>query len=164
MIADIYKQGFGSLSRLISKRSSRDSLPDNHHLIHFQCCNSVILNALAHKTSQNSIYRHLWLSSDLINHPARPQIVDAQLTLIFRMWHGAFFFLFWVGIRPIPHVWLFAFNRHLDYPWCMTKNHWWAVDYHVQDWARSVSLLFLVIKAANLSEKVNGVQKLIFCD
>jgi len=36
MIADIYKQGFASLYRLMSKEWSRDSLPDNHNLICFQ--------------------------------------------------------------------------------------------------------------------------------
>ena len=82
MIAHICKHGFGSLSSLISKRSSRNSLPDNRNLIHFQYCNSVILNLLAHKTSQNSIYRHWWLSRALINHSARPKIIDAPLTLI----------------------------------------------------------------------------------
>jgi hypothetical protein len=93
-MADIYRQGFGSLSGLIRKRSSRDSLPDNHNLIHFQCCNSVILNVLAHKTSQNSIYRHLRLSRTLFKHPARPKIVDALLALIFRMGQGVCLFLF----------------------------------------------------------------------
>jgi hypothetical protein len=82
MIIDNYKQGFGSISRLLSKRSSRNSLSDNRNQIHFQCCNSEIINVSAHKTSQNSIYRHLWLSCALINHPARPKIIDAPLMLI----------------------------------------------------------------------------------
>jgi len=82
MIVDIYKPGFSSLSSLISKRSSRNSLPDNRNLIHFEYCNPVILNVLAHKTSQNSIYRHWWLSRAWINHSARPKIVDVPLTHI----------------------------------------------------------------------------------
>jgi len=164
MIVDIYKQGFGSLSRLMSKWSSRDCLPDNHNWIHFQCCNSVILNVFVHKTSQNFIYRYQWLAHTLINHPARPKIVDTPLTLIFRMGQRECFFLFWVGIRPIPHLWSFASNRHLDYSWCKTKNHWHAIDYYVQGGARSVSILFLVINMADSSEKVDDVQKLIFCD
>jgi hypothetical protein len=156
MIADIYKQGFGSHSGLISKRSSRDSLPYNHNLIYFQHCTSVILNVLAHKISQNSIYRHLWLSRALINHPARPKIVDAPLTLIFRMGQGACLFFFWVRKRPIHPLWTFASNHHLDYSWCKTKNHWRAVDYHVQNGATSVSLLCLGINAADSSEKDNS--------
>jgi hypothetical protein len=94
MIADIYKQGFGNRSGLISKRLSRNSLPDNHNLIHFQCCNSVIVNILAHKTSQNSIYRHLWVSRALRNRPARQKIIDAALTLIFRMGQAGYLFLY----------------------------------------------------------------------
>jgi hypothetical protein len=82
MIVDIYKPGFGILVRLISKRSSRNSLPDNRNLIHFQCCNSVILNVLAHKTSENSLYRHSWLFRVLNNHSARSKVIDAPLTLI----------------------------------------------------------------------------------
>ena len=157
MIAEFYKQGFGSLSGLIRKRSSHDSLPDNHNFIYFPCCNLVILNVLVHKTSQNSIYRPLWVSCALINHPARPKIIDDPLTLIFRMGQGVCLLLFRVGKRPIHPLWLFASNRQLDYSWSKSKNHWRAVDYHVQDQATSVSLLFLGIKVADSSEKDNSV-------
>jgi len=55
-IADIYKQGFGSFYSLISKRWSHYNLPDNHNVIRFQWCNSMILNVSAYKTGQNSKY------------------------------------------------------------------------------------------------------------
>jgi hypothetical protein len=82
MIPDIYKPGFSSVSSLVSKRSSRNSLPDNRNLIHFQYCDSVILHIFAHKTSQNSIYRYYGYVALGINHSARPKIVNAPLTLI----------------------------------------------------------------------------------
>jgi hypothetical protein len=85
MIADIYQQFFGSIYKLKRKRMSRDSLPDNHDLIQVHCCNLVILNVLAYKTSQNSIYGHLRLSYNVIDHSARSKIVDAPVTLIFGM-------------------------------------------------------------------------------
>jgi len=164
MIADINKQGFGSQSGLINKRLSHNSLPYNHNLIHFQCCNSVILNVLAYITSQNSIYRHLWLSHAFINHPGRPKIIDALLTLIFRTGQGACLLLFWVGKRLIYALWSFASIRHLDYSWCKTTNHWHTVAYHVQYGATTVSLLFWGRKAADSSKKDNGVQMLILCN
>jgi len=164
MIADIYKQGFGSLSGLISKTLSCDSVPDNHNLIHFQSCNSVILHILAHKTSQNPIYRHLWLCCTWINHPARSKIVDAPLTLMFGMGQGPCLFHFLVGKRAIHRLWSFASNRHLAYSWWKTKNHWRTVNYWVQDGATSVAVIFFGITAANSSEKKNGMQTLIFCD
>ena len=164
MIADIYNQCFHSLFRLRSKRSSFDSLPHNHNLNQVQFCNSVILNILAQITSQSSIYRHYWLSRALTNHPPRGKFVDTPVTLILRMGYGAWHFIFWVGIWPTPHIWSSASNRHVHYLCCKTENHWRAIDYHVQDGARSVSLLFLVIKVANSSKKENCMQKLIFCD
>jgi len=92
------------------------------------------------------------------------KMVDALLTLIFRMGQPGCHFLFWVEIQPIPHWWLSASNCHLDYPRCKSKNHWHAVDYHVQDGAGSVSLLILFIKAADSLKKDNDVPKTMFCD
>jgi len=82
MITDIYQLEVGSLCRSISKWCSRDSLMDNHNLIHFRGCNWVILSVLAYKTGQNFVYR-LWRPHrTLINHDARQKVVDAPLTLI----------------------------------------------------------------------------------
>jgi len=92
------------------------------------------------------------------------KIVDVPLTLIFRMGQRACHMLFCVEIRPIPHLWLPASNRHLDYPWCKSKYRWHAVDYHAQDGVGSMSLMFVVLKAADSLEKDNDVPKSLFCD
>jgi len=101
MIADIYKQGFGSLYRVISKRCSHDSLLDNQNGIGFQSCNSVNVNVLAYKTGQNSIYRHQLPSRTLINHHARARIIATLLTLIFKIGQGASPFLFSLYVTPL---------------------------------------------------------------
>jgi len=49
------------------------------------------------------------------------------------------------------HIRSIATKRHLDYPWCKTKNCWCSIDAHFQDGAGSMSLLFLPLKAANTS-------------
>jgi len=53
MIADIFKQGFGSLYRQISKRCSYDNLLDNHNMIQFQTWDPVIVNVLAYPLDRN---------------------------------------------------------------------------------------------------------------
>jgi len=45
-----------------------------------------------------------------------------------------------------------------------TKYYWHTADFHFQDVARSLSLLFLIIKAANTWQKDNDVPNSIFCD
>jgi len=57
LITDIYIHRVGNIYRQISKRYCRDRLLDNHHFIHFQSCNSVIMSVLAYKTGQNFGYR-----------------------------------------------------------------------------------------------------------
>jgi len=52
---------------------------------------------------------------------------------------------------PIPPESRFAIMRHLDYTRCETWNRWRSSDPHFQDGARSVSLLLLPIKVANIS-------------
>ena len=66
------------------------------------------------------------------------------MTPIFRMGQGLSRDCFCPSRRPIPHLWMFAINRQLDYPRCKTKNHWCSVDAHFQDRAGSVSLLFFL--------------------
>jgi hypothetical protein len=77
MIIDINKLGVGSLYRPRSKSCSRDSLMDNHNLISFERCNSVILHVLAYRTGQIFIYRYYQPHRTLINHGARLKIVEA---------------------------------------------------------------------------------------
>ena len=114
--------------------------------------------------SQFYAYAYQWTNHFSFTWLTRQKIVDAPLTLIFRMGQCRSNFLFWIEIRPIPHLWSSASNRHQVYPWCKSKNHWHANDYHVQDGAGSVSLLLLVINAADSSEKENDVPKSIIWD
>jgi len=120
--------------------------------------------SLAFKRGQYINYALQRTSHFSITWLTRLKIVDAQLMLIFRMGQGACDYLFCFGIRPIPHLWSFASNHHLDYSWIKTTNHWRTDDYHVQDGALSMCLLLLLLKAVNSSEKDNRVRKLIFCD
>jgi len=52
------------------------------------------MNVLAYKTGQNFVYRQQWPHRALINYDARLEIVDALLTLIFKMAQGACCFFF----------------------------------------------------------------------
>jgi len=120
--------------------------------------------SFAFKGNQHYAYAEQWINDFSITWFARQKIIDAPLMLIFRMGQWPSHFLLYIELQPIPHLWLSASNHHLDYPWCKSKNHWHAMDYHVQDGAGSVSLFFLVIKAANSSKKDNNTPKSIFCD
>jgi len=44
-------------------------------------------------------------SDPQITQDTRPTIVDAPLTLIFRMWSGAYVYTFWLLMRPIHSKW-----------------------------------------------------------
>ena len=65
---------------------------------------------------------------------------------------------------PISHLWMSATNCHSDYPRCKTKNHSRSVDGHLLNWAETVSLLFVVLKEANISKTNNHVPNTIFCN
>jgi hypothetical protein len=104
MIADNYKQGFGSLYRLISRRWSRNSLPNDHNLIHSQCSNAVILIILADKTGQNTIYRHLRLSHAMMNYHLRTKIIADPFAHIFTIGQVACCFLSGLYRQPIHRL------------------------------------------------------------
>ena len=67
----------------------------------------------------------------LINKYARPKIVNALLTLIFRMQQGACHCCFCTDRLPMSHQWMSATNRNLHYPTCKVRYRW-----------RSVTLIF----------------------
>jgi len=144
--------------RLISKRWSRDSLPYNHNLIGFHCCNSVILNILAYKTGQNAIYRYQQPSRTLINQHASAKIHNAPLTLIFMIGQGACHCLFSLYRQPILRLCITKNKSLFNYLTYKTKNCWGSVDAHFQDWAGSMSLSVWPLKAANTSLMHNKEQ------
>ena len=86
------------------------------------------------------------------------KIVDARLTLIFRMWQGVCRYCFCVRTQPTLHLWMFTTNRHLGYPRWKAKNHWCSVDTHFQTGAVTMSLSLLPIKASNMSVIPNSDQ------
>jgi len=109
------------------------------------------------------IYEYLQPITTQINHDAKPKIIDALLMLIFNMGQGACRFLFCIWMQPIPHFWMYAFNSHSDYKRCKTKNRWHSFDSHFWDQAGSISILVLILKAANTSKKDNDIPNSIFC-
>jgi hypothetical protein len=77
LIAAIYKLHVGSVNRLISKRYSCDSFPDNENLIQVKHCQPESMSIRADKISQNSVNGQLQLHRTLIAHEARPELVDS---------------------------------------------------------------------------------------
>jgi hypothetical protein len=57
------------------------------------------------KTVISPLYGYLWSRTTHITEDGRPNIVDALLTLIFRMWLGAWVFLFYTSRRLIRRKW-----------------------------------------------------------
>ena len=93
----------------------------------------------------------------MINHDARPIIVDAPLMLIFKKRQGVFRFLFVQSRRPILRLWLSATYCPWQFPGYMTNNRWHSIDTHVWDGVGSVSLIVFNIRAANISKKDSDI-------
>jgi len=86
--------------------------------------------SLAFKGGQYSIDDSLQPFTTLITRDAKPNIVDASLTLIFMMGQGACRFILVLQRRPILHLWQPATIHNSDYRWCNTKNRWHSIDVH----------------------------------
>jgi hypothetical protein len=84
--------------------------------------------------------------------------------LIFNMGLGANRYLFCHQRLPISPLWMSAINCHSDYPRCKTHNPWPSIGLHFQNWRGSISRLFLIMKVAITSKKVNDIPKVRFCD
>ena len=78
----------------------------------------------------------------------RPKIVDAPLTLIFKIGQGACSLLFGLEWRPILSICIKMAMSLINYRTYMTKNHWLTVDAQFQNRAGCVLLAPLPIKAA----------------
>jgi hypothetical protein len=50
---------------------------------------------------------------------------------------------------PVLHLWRSTSRHHLDYPKFKANSHWHSIDTHFQDWAGSMSVLFLPLKVAS---------------
>jgi len=87
----------------------------------------------------------------VFNHDARPKMVDAPLTLISIIGQSACRFLFGLQRRPILSVCIKTSKSLIHYLTYKTINRWCSVDAQFQNWAGSVSLSLLPIKAAYTS-------------
>jgi len=105
--------------------------------------------SFAYKGSQYFVYDYVQPIVHKITHETWPRIIDAPLTLIFRMGQGPCYFLLCLYVQPILRLWLRATYRPADYPRYMTKNCSRSIDTHFHDGAWSVLLSLLPIKAAN---------------
>jgi len=85
LITNIHKHGVCSLYTQMSKGSSCDSLQDSNNLFHLHSYHWVFMSLLAYRNSQNNVYKQLQLHCAVINHDARPTIIDTLLTHIFKM-------------------------------------------------------------------------------
>jgi hypothetical protein len=90
------------------------------------------------------LYHSPWIIQD-----ATPKIVDALLTLIFRLGMGPCHFLFCPSRLPVCWLWIPASKWHSNGLTYKIKNHWRSVDAHFQNVAVTVSIFLLPIKAAH---------------
>jgi hypothetical protein len=74
-------------------------------------CGWNILYISAYKGCDLLLYGCFWWSTTYITKDARPNIVDALLTLIFRMWLGALVFQFCTSRRLIRQKWTVQYHR-----------------------------------------------------
>lgn len=101
------------------------------------CCHSFlwwgkedITHRFTWKGRKYIIYGLLPQINTWITHDAKPKIVDARLTLIFRMRHWPWRLLFCLWWQPTHWLGLTANNSLSNYLAYMTKNCWHSVDAH----------------------------------
>jgi hypothetical protein len=85
-----------------------------------------------------------WIIQD-----ATPKIVDALLTLIFRLGMGPSPFLFCPSRLPVCWLWIPASKWHYNRLTYKIKNRWRSVDAHFHNVAVTVWISLLRIKAAH---------------
>ena len=98
-------------------------------------------------------YHSPWIIQD-----ATPKIVDALLTLIFRLGMGPCHFLFCPSRLPVCWLWIPASKWHSNGLTYKIKNRWRSVDAHFQNVAFAVSISLLPIKAAHTLVMDNSEQ------
>jgi len=107
------------------------------------------MRVLPYMTGENFSYRLYHAHRALIYHPAWPKMVDAPLTLSFKVGQGACHCLFCLSRWPI--LWLCITTRKsiFNYRTDKTKNHWRSIDANCLEIIAMWELAFLPIKAAN---------------
>jgi len=86
--------------------------------------------SFAYIGSQYCVFDYMQPITPRITQDIWPSIINAWLTLIFMMAHGAFYGLFCLKRQPILRLWPFATYRHPDYARYITKNCWRFIDIH----------------------------------
>jgi len=81
---------------------------------------------------------------------ATPKIVDALLTLIFRLGMGPCHFLFCPSRLPICWLWIPQSKWHPNGLTYKIKNRWRSIDAYFQNVAVTVSISLFPIKAAHI--------------
>jgi len=113
----------------------------------------VCASVPAHKCDQLFHYTSGWPILILTPWLTQTYIVDAHLTLSFRLGHRVSRILFCLWRWPWLRLWMLTTNHHSDYPRCETNNHWCSLDDHFQDVVGSVSVFIWVIQGANIFKK-----------
>jgi hypothetical protein len=134
--------------RHISKRCFCNSLPDHYNWIYFQTFNSMILSILAYQTSHNFVYIYQQPHCAFINHDGRQKIVNALLTLIFRIRKWVCPFLFGLYRLSVLYLCITQTKSLFNCQTSKTKTWWHSVDCNFQDGAETASLSLLHIQTA----------------
>jgi len=95
----------------------------------------------------------------LMTNDDRPQIIDALLTPIIMMGHGACHSLVPLSRRPILRLYIEMTISLLNYLTYKTKNRWRSVDAQCQNGAGSVRHVLLPIKPTDTAF-LNGLNRL----
>jgi len=99
------------------------------------------------------LYQSPWIIQD-----ATPKIVDALLTLIFRLVMGPCHFLFCPSRLPLCWLWIPASKWHSNGLTYKIKNRWRSIDAHFQNVALTLSISLLPIKAVHTLVMDNSEQ------
>jgi len=132
--------------------------PPRLHMIHdkqllilcwrsfLEWCREGVAICIAFNGSQKFLSDCLQHIISVITQDAWPQIIDALLSLIFKIGQGRYCNLLCLFRRPKIHLWLTATYWWCDYPGCIAKNCWSSVDAQFQDEVGSVSLKFCLYR------------------
>jgi len=112
------------------------------------CCGNIAFLS-TYKGCHVLVQEYFWSCATHITEDARPEIVDARLTLIFTMGQQVYRYQFCQQRWPIISLWLSATYRPSDYPRCKMRNCWCSVDAPFSDEVGSLKFRFLPLKAAN---------------
>ena len=154
----VYIHGFDCFCTLNSSWTLSGSFVNEVSCYCHRGCHRNIPCLSANKGCHVLVYGWFLSSTTHIAEDARPNTVDAPLTLICKLGQEGYCYLFFEWMRQIIPLRQSGTYRPSDYPGCMTKNHWHSSDSHFQHAVGSMSLQFLSIKMANTTIMYNHHQ------